>query len=163
MWLCSVVRSCATQDAVNKDDVGTPTISAGINRPPHPDHLAYTLSFGYGCAVHVGVDVGAGDVEVDVVYIIFIMSANTKGTWYRTKTRYNRTTEVTCTPLDSIIEIGRYKIHPSVNNTYLVYADVNSHAHVTILQVYSQAHILPTCRIVNPSSSPTTKVVSSQF
>ena len=30
--------------------------------------------FGYGCAVHVGVDVGAGDVEVDVIYIIFIMS-----------------------------------------------------------------------------------------
>ena len=32
-------------------------------------------TFGYGCAVHVGVDVGAGDVEVDVIYITFIMSA----------------------------------------------------------------------------------------
>ena len=38
-----MVRSCATQDAVNKDNVCTPTISAGINRAPHPDHLAYTL------------------------------------------------------------------------------------------------------------------------
>ena len=35
MWLCSVVRSCATQDDVNKDHVCTPTISPGINRPPH--------------------------------------------------------------------------------------------------------------------------------
>ena len=33
------------------------------------------LRFGYGCAVHVGVDVGAGDVEVDVIYITFIISA----------------------------------------------------------------------------------------
>ena len=41
-----MVRSCATQDDVNKDYVCTPTISPGINRPPHPDHLAYTLSFG---------------------------------------------------------------------------------------------------------------------
>ena len=32
------------------------------------------LTFGYGCTVHVGVDVGAGDVEVDVIYITFIMS-----------------------------------------------------------------------------------------
>ena len=33
------------------------------------------LRFGYGYAVHVGVDVGAGDVEVDVIYITFIISA----------------------------------------------------------------------------------------
>ena len=33
------------------------------------------LRFGYGYAVHVEVDVGAEDVEVDVNYIIFIMSA----------------------------------------------------------------------------------------
>ena len=33
------------------------------------------LRFGYGCAVHVRVDVGAGDVEIDVIYITFIMSA----------------------------------------------------------------------------------------
>ena len=32
------------------------------------------LTFGYGCTVHVGVDVGAGDIEVDVIYISFIMS-----------------------------------------------------------------------------------------
>ena len=32
------------------------------------------LTFGYGCTVHVGVDVGAGDAEVDVIYISFIMS-----------------------------------------------------------------------------------------
>ena len=32
------------------------------------------LTFGYVCTVHVGVDVGAGDVEVDVIYISFIMS-----------------------------------------------------------------------------------------
>ena len=29
------------------------------------------LTFGYGCTVHVGVDVGARDVEVDVIYISF--------------------------------------------------------------------------------------------
>ena len=32
------------------------------------------LKFGRGRAVHVGVAVGAGDVEVDVIYITFIMS-----------------------------------------------------------------------------------------
>ena len=32
------------------------------------------LTFGYRCTVHVGVDVGAGDIEVDVVCISFIMS-----------------------------------------------------------------------------------------
>ena len=31
------------------------------------------LTFGYWCTVHVGADVGAGDVEVDVIYISFIM------------------------------------------------------------------------------------------
>ena len=31
------------------------------------------LTFVYGCTVHVGVVVGAGDIEVDVVYISFIM------------------------------------------------------------------------------------------
>ena len=29
------------------------------------------LTFGYGCTVYVGVDVGTGDVEVDVIYISF--------------------------------------------------------------------------------------------
>ena len=32
------------------------------------------LTFGYGCTVHVGVDVGAGHAEVDGIYISFIMS-----------------------------------------------------------------------------------------
>ena len=33
------------------------------------------LTFGFGCVVHVGVDIGAGDAEVDVIYITSIMSA----------------------------------------------------------------------------------------
>ena len=40
------------------------------------------LRFGHGCAVHVGVDVGAGDEEVDVIYIAsitFVMSAQYTG------------------------------------------------------------------------------------
>ena len=32
------------------------------------------LTFGYGCTVRVGVDVGAGNVEVDVIYKAFIMN-----------------------------------------------------------------------------------------
>ena len=32
------------------------------------------LTFGYECTVHVGVDVGAGDTEVDIIYISFIIS-----------------------------------------------------------------------------------------
>ena len=32
------------------------------------------LTFGYVCTVHVRVDVGAGDVEIDIIYISFIMS-----------------------------------------------------------------------------------------
>ena len=35
---------------------------------------AGALRFGYGCTVHVGVDVEAGDAEVDVIYVSFIMS-----------------------------------------------------------------------------------------
>ena len=42
--LLPVALSCATRDDANKDNVCTPTISSGINRPPHPDHLAYILS-----------------------------------------------------------------------------------------------------------------------
>ena len=38
-----MVRLCATQDDVNRHNDCTTTISRGINRPPHPDHLAYTL------------------------------------------------------------------------------------------------------------------------
>ena len=32
------------------------------------------LTFVFGCTVHVGVDVEAGDIEVHVIYISFIMS-----------------------------------------------------------------------------------------
>ena len=53
MWLSSVARSCATQDDVNKDNVCTPTISPEKNRPPHPDHLVYTLCFGTTKQRHV--------------------------------------------------------------------------------------------------------------
>ena len=37
------------------------------------------LGFGHGCAVHIGVDVGTEDVEVDVIYITFLMSAQYTG------------------------------------------------------------------------------------
>ena len=36
--------------------------------------LAGALTFGYRCTVCVGVDVEAGDAEVDVIYISFIVS-----------------------------------------------------------------------------------------
>ena len=45
--------------------------------------------------LHVGVDVGAGDVEVDVIYISFIVSVHHIG--------YLRTTEPLCTVKDRII------------------------------------------------------------
>ena len=44
VWLSSVAWSCATRDDTKKDNVCSPTISSGINRPSHPDYLAYTLS-----------------------------------------------------------------------------------------------------------------------
>ena len=53
------------------------------------------LTFGYGCAVHVGVDIGAGGVEVDVTYITFIMSVQYIGSLipYKAKVQVdNRTT-----------------------------------------------------------------------
>ena len=37
------------------------------------------LTSGYGCTVHVEVDVGARGVEVDVVYLSFITSVQYKG------------------------------------------------------------------------------------
>ena len=37
------------------------------------------LTFGYGCIVHVGVDVGAVDAEIYVIFIIFVMSAQYTG------------------------------------------------------------------------------------
>ena len=58
-------------------------------------------TFGYGCAVDVGVDVGAGDeAEVDMIYITFIMSAQYTGYLVLYKVRYyNWTTDsdVVCT------------------------------------------------------------------
>ena len=54
--------------------------------PQHPEVLAPVQSripslivfewsgaptFGYGCTIHVGVDVGAEDVDVDIIYISF--------------------------------------------------------------------------------------------
>ena len=54
------------------------------------------LTLGYGCAVHVGVDVGAGDAELDAIYITFIMSAQYTGYLVLYKVRYNWTTDVVC-------------------------------------------------------------------
>ena len=64
------------------------------------------LTFGYRCTVHVGVDVGAGDAEVDVIYISFIMSVQHIGYLvpYKDKGQLdNRTIEVPCTVLDRTI------------------------------------------------------------
>ena len=58
------------------------------------------LTFGYGCTVHVGVDVGAGDAEVDVICITFIMSAQYTGclVLYKDKVQTcNWTTDIVCT------------------------------------------------------------------
>ena len=91
VWLSSVARSCATCVEGNKDNVFCTNYISRIKRPPPsetishilrvPDHETCcvfhspgALTFGCGCTVHVGVDVGAGDVEVDEIYITFIMS-----------------------------------------------------------------------------------------
>ena len=72
------------------------------------------LTFGYGCTVHVGVDVGAGDIEVDVIYKTFTMSVQYIGYLvpYKDKVQPDNwatcTTEVPCTVLDRIIYTGRY-------------------------------------------------------
>ena len=58
------------------------------------------LTFGYGCTVHVGVEVGASDAEVDVIYITFIMSAQYTRylVLYKDKVKVdNWATGVTCT------------------------------------------------------------------
>ena len=63
------------------------------------------LTFGYGCTVHIGVEVGAGDAEVDVIYITFIMSVQYIGYLvpYKDKLQAgNWTAEVPCTVLDRI-------------------------------------------------------------
>ena len=58
------------------------------------------LTFGYGCAVNVGVDVGAGDAEIGVIYITFIVSTQSTGylVLYKDKVQTgNGTTDVVCT------------------------------------------------------------------
>ena len=59
------------------------------------------LTFGYGCTVHVGVDVGAGDLEVDVIYISFIISVQYIGYLVPYKDKW--TSEAPCVVLDRII------------------------------------------------------------
>ena len=65
------------------------------------------LTFGYGCTTHVGVDVGAGNIEIDAIYISFIMSVQYIGYLVPYKDRVqqvdNRTAEVPCTIQDRII------------------------------------------------------------
>ena len=66
------------------------------------------LTFGYGCTVHVEVDVGAGDVEVDVIHIPFIMSVQYIRYLVPYKDKVQRqvdkwTTEAPCTVLHRII------------------------------------------------------------
>ena len=96
------------------------------------------LAFGYGCAVHVGVDVGAGDVEVDVIYITFIMRAQYTGYLVLYKVRYNWTTGQLKYRVQYYLGSSRQggmKFIP-LWITHM-YADINSHAHGTILQVCS--------------------------
>ena len=62
--------------------------------------VSEALRFRHRCAVHVGVDVGAGDVEVDVIYITSFMSAQYTGYLvpYRDKVQPGKCiTEKTCT------------------------------------------------------------------
>ena len=64
------------------------------------------LTFGYGCTVDVGVDAGARDIEVGVIYISFTMSVQYIRYLIPYKDRVqvdNRTTEVPCTVLNMII------------------------------------------------------------
>ena len=67
------------------------------------------LTYGQRCTVYVGVDVGAGDIEVNVICISFIMSVQHIGYLvpYKDKVQldnvYNWTTEAPCTVLDRII------------------------------------------------------------
>ena len=59
------------------------------------------LTFGCGCTVHVGVDVGAGNIEVDVIYISFIMSVQYIGCLVPYKDKW--VTEAPYTVLDRAI------------------------------------------------------------
>ena len=65
---CDVARRCFLCPLVH------PEVLAPVkSRMPSVSVLRWSgaLTFGYGCTVYVGVDVGAGDVEVDVIYISF--------------------------------------------------------------------------------------------
>ena len=58
----------------------------------------------YGCNVYVEVDVGAGDVEVGIIYISFIMSVQYIGYMVPCRDKVqrqvnNQTTEPLCTVL----------------------------------------------------------------
>ena len=64
------------------------------------------LTFAYGCTVYVGVDVGAGDAEVELIYLTFIISVQYIGYLvpYKDKVQLdNWTTEAPCTIPDRII------------------------------------------------------------
>ena len=61
------------------------------------------LTFGYECPVHVGVGVRAGDAEVDVVYISFIMSVQYIGYLVPYKDKVQPGNWTTCRVLDIII------------------------------------------------------------
>ena len=69
---CGVARRCFLCPLVHAEVLVAPEQS----RIPSLSVLRWAgaLTFGYRCTVHVGVDVGAGDAEVDVIYISFIMS-----------------------------------------------------------------------------------------
>ena len=66
-------------------------------------------------ALHVGVDVEAGDPEVDVIYIPFIVSV--QHIEYLGITWITWTADSRCTGPDMIIWTGGYEVLPPGNNT----------------------------------------------
>ena len=74
---CSVARRCFLCPLVHPEVLVAPEQS----RIPSLSVLRWprAVTFGYGCTVYVGVDVGAGDVEVGVIYISFIMCVQNMG------------------------------------------------------------------------------------
>ena len=62
----------------------TPSPRCCVARSPR------ALTFGYGCTVHVGVGIGAGDAGVDVIYITFIMSVQYIGSLVPYKDKVQR-------------------------------------------------------------------------
>ena len=65
MWWCTTLFSVFPQHPE--------VLAPAQSRIPLPSVFRWSgaLTFGYGCTVYVGVDVGAGDAEVDVIYISF--------------------------------------------------------------------------------------------